>query len=197
MKRTNPVMKYPVDNPVSLKFPKLNLDTIRVIVFSDASFANNYYITSQLGHIVFIAAREGNAAPIYFKSYKALRVTCSVMAAEFTAFSDAFDMGYSLAIELSNVLGRKVPLILLTDSKSLFDVIWKGIPTSEKRMMSDIAAAREGYRRGDISNIHFVRSSKNLADGLTKPMNEASVLSVLRSGKLCVEPDQWIIREKG
>ncbi len=144
--------------------------------FGLRAFANNYDLTSQLGHIVLIAGREGNAAPIYFKSYKALRVICSDMAAEFTAFCDAFDMVYSLAIEISKVLGRKVPLILLTDSKSLFDVIWKGIPTSEKRMMLDIAAAREGYRRGDISNIHFVRSSKNLADGLTKPMNEAKCL---------------------
>ncbi len=91
--------------------------------------------------------------------------------------------------------GGRSPLILLTDSKSLFDVISNGTRTSEKRMMLEIAAAREGYRRKDISNIGFFRSSKNLADCLTKPMNQANLLSVLRSGKLSVEPDQWIIRE--
>ncbi len=116
------------------------------------------------------------------------------MAAEVIAFSDAFDVGYTLATELSSLLGRKVPLILLTDSKSLFDVISKGSRTSEKRMMLDIAAARERYRRRDIFNIGFVRSSKNLVYGLTKPMNQASFLSVLRSRKLSIEPDQWIIR---
>ncbi len=112
-------MTYAVDNPVSLKFPKLDLETLQVVGFSDASFANNYDLTSQLGHIVFITDGEGNAAPIHFKSYKARRVTRSVMAAEVIAFSDAFDVGYTLATELSSLLGKKVPLILLTDSKSL------------------------------------------------------------------------------
>ncbi len=82
---------------------------------------------------MFITDGEGNAAPIYFKSYKARRVTRSVMAVEVIAFSDAFDVGYTLATELSGLLGRKVPLILLTDSKSLFDVISKGTPDLGKR----------------------------------------------------------------
>ncbi len=128
---------------MSLKFPKLYLETLQVVGFSDAIFANKYDLTSQVGHIVFITDGEGNAAPIHFKSYKARRVTRSIMAAEVIAFSDAFDVGYTLATELSSLLGKKVPLILLTDGKSLFDVITKGTRTSEKRMMLDIAAARE------------------------------------------------------
>ncbi len=95
------------------------------------------------------------------------------MAANFIALSYAFDVGYSLETELSNLLRRKVPLILLAESKSLFDVTSKGTHTSEKSMMLDIAAARERYCRGDISSIGFVRSLKNLADGLTKT-NEPS-----------------------
>ncbi len=163
-------MTYAVDNPVSLKFPKLDLQTLHVMGFSDASFSNNYYLTCQLGHIVFIADGEGNAAPIHFKSYKARACHPLCYGGRGIAFSDAFDVGYTRATELSSLLGRKVPLILLTGSKSLFDVISKGTRTSEKRMMLDIAAAREGYRRRDISNIGFVRSSKNLAGGLTKPI---------------------------
>ncbi len=79
---------------------------------------------------MFITDGEGNAAPIYFKSYKARRVSRSVMAAKVIAFSDAFDVGYSLTTELSNLLQRKVSLILLTDSKSLFGVISEGTRTS-------------------------------------------------------------------
>ncbi len=40
--RIKRVMRYAVDKPVSLKFPKLNLQTLQVVGFSDASFANNY-----------------------------------------------------------------------------------------------------------------------------------------------------------
>ncbi len=119
LKRINGVMRYAVDNLVSLKFPKLDLETRRVVSFSDASFANNYDLTSQLVHTEFIIDGEGNAVPIHIKSCKARRVTRSVMAAEVIAFSDVFDVGYTLATELSNLPGRKVPLILLMGSKSL------------------------------------------------------------------------------
>ncbi len=100
--------------------------------YSDASFANNYDLTSQLGHIVFVTDGEGNAAPIHLKSYKARLVTRSVMAADVIPFSDAFDVGYTLATELSSLPRKKVILILLTNSKSLFDVISK-VPGPRRR----------------------------------------------------------------
>ncbi len=63
IKRINRVMTYAVDSHVSLKFPKLDLQTLQVVGFSDASFANNYDLTSQLGHIVFITMARGTLRP--------------------------------------------------------------------------------------------------------------------------------------
>lgn len=80
-----------------------------------------------------------------------------------------------MAAELETVMGRKIPVQLFTDSKCLFDVIWKGSRTSEKRIMLDIAAAREGFCDKTISDIGFVRSNHNIADGLTKSMSQASL----------------------
>ena len=116
------------------------------------------------------------------------------MAGEVIAFSDLFDVSAVLAAELQALAGVKVPVQLLTYSKSLFDVISKGSRTSEKRMMLDIAAAREGFRDKVISDIGFVRSASNIADGLTKPMQQRSMQNVMLSGRLDVTPDQWIIR---
>ena len=39
--------------------------------------------------------------------------------------------------------------------------------------MSDIAAARKGFKDKVISNIGFVLSSRNIAEDLTKPMSQA------------------------
>jgi len=61
-------------------------------------------------------------------------------------------------------------------------------------MMLDIAAAREGFKSKVISDIGFVRSSNNIADGLTKSMIQAALYQVLSSGRLHVLPEQWIIR---
>ena len=147
-----------------------------------------------MGPICFIVEKHANAVPIDFKSYKSRQVVRSAMAGEVIAFSDLFDRAATLAAEIGEIFGRKIPVQLLTDSKSLFDVISKGSRTSEKRVMLDIAAAREGFRDKVISDIGFVRSSQNLADGLTKPMAQASLRVVLSTGFLDVKPEQWIIR---
>ena len=104
-------------------------------------------------------------------------------------------MAATLSSELKILIGRTVPVQLFTDNKSLFDVISKGSRTSEKRTMLDIAAAREGFKEKVISDIGFVRSSRNLADGLTKAMSQAALRQVVKSGFLEVRPEQWIIRK--
>ena len=60
--------------------------------------------------------------------------------------------------------------------------------------MFNIAAAREGFKAKAISDIGFVRNSKNTADGLTKVMSQANLHHVLATGRLHAEPEQWIIR---
>ena len=107
------------------------------------------------------------------------------MAREVIAFSDLFDIAATLASELGGRYGGRIPVQLLTDSKSLFDVISKGSRTSEKRTMLDIAAAREGFWDKIISDIGFIRSSSNKADGLTKSMSQAALQAAVSTGMLC------------
>jgi len=87
IKATNRVIGFVKENAVAVRFPKLELSSLRVVGISDASFATNYDSSSQLGYIVLIADAKGRAIPIFFKSYKARRVTRSVMGAELIAFS--------------------------------------------------------------------------------------------------------------
>jgi len=195
IKQLNRAVKFALDKRLSLKIPNLDSDALRVIGFSDASFANNADLSSQLGHICFIRDDSGAVLPISFKSYKAKRVKRSVMAGEVIAFSDLFDVAVTLSEELSKVLGKKVPVNLFTDRKCLLDVISKGSRTSEKRMLIYIAAAREGFKSKVISDIGFVRSSNNIADGLTMSMNQAGLQAVMASSRLDMRPDQWIIRD--
>jgi len=119
-----------------------------------------------------------------------------VIGAELIAFSKMCNCAYNLAQEIRQVLSEvAVPLHLFTDSKSLFDVISKGSRTSEKRRMLEIACTREGFARGDISNIGFVRTGDNFADGLTKQMKTHALYRVLEIGMLKLEPEQWIVRD--
>lgn len=60
--------------------------------------------------------------------------------------------------------------------------------------MLDIHATRQAYKSKEISNVGCVRSQNNLADGLTKPKMQASLLNLLDTGKHRISSKQWIIR---
>ena len=193
--RCNKLVRHRHENKIKVAIPKLDKDALRVVGFSDASFAGNMDFTSQLGYICFLADESDAAVPIIFKSYKARRVSRSVMAAEVISFSDMFDTCYTLAQDLKPMLrNTKIPIQLYTDSKSLFDVISKGTRTSEKRLMLDIFAARECFKKKEIGDIGFVRSEYNIADALTKKMSQKALIVVILSGRVLVKPEQWIIR---
>ena len=54
------------------------------------------------------------------------------------AFVDAFDMSYVVKRDLEQLIGRKPPLTIVTDSLSLFNVITRASITIEKRLMIDL-----------------------------------------------------------
>ena len=111
---------------------------------------------------MFLTDDSQASVPITFKSYKARPVVRSAMTGEVIAFGDMFEVAVTLTEDLCSILRHNVPLELLTDSKAMLDVISKGFKTSEKRLMLDIAAARDGFRDKSISDIGFVLSKQNL-----------------------------------
>ena len=60
--------------------------------------------------------------------------------------------------------------------------------------MLDIRAAHQAYQAKEISNIEFVRSSANMADGLTKEKMQANLYNQLQCSKHTVPSVQWIMR---
>ena len=127
IKQANKAVKAACENKITIRFPKLDMETLRIVGISDASFANNRDLTSQLGFIIFLSDTNDRVIPLLFKSYKARRVTRSVLAAELIAFVDMFDQAFALASDLGTFTSkRKLPITFLTDSKSLFDIIKKG-----------------------------------------------------------------------
>lgn len=61
-------------------------------------------------------------------------------------------------------------------------------------MMLDISAAREGFKDDITSDVGFIRSSINAADGLTKRMAQARLRTFIATGQLKIYPGQWIVR---
>lgn len=66
---------------------------------------------------------------------------------------------------------------------------------SEKLMVLDITAAREGVFKKCIFDIVFSVSSENLDDVLAKNMYQAALLLVVSAGNIAVKSKKSIIRE--
>ena len=129
---------------------------MRVIDFSDAFFSNNHDLSSQLRLIILLADERKNEIATNFKSYIARIIVCSAMVREFIEFSAMFNAATTQTKELKGFYGRAIPLQLFTDSKSLFNVISKGLRTSEKRLVLQIAANKLGLQDHKISDITFI-----------------------------------------
>jgi hypothetical protein len=143
---------------LTLRYPKLEKSSLRLLAHSDASLHNNEDLTSQLGYVILLADSSGTCCVISFRSFKSKWIARSSMAAETMAFADTFDAAYSIKNDLGSILGRNRPLLILTDSKPLFDVMICNKYTTEKRLKIDLSAAREGFARRDATNICLIRS---------------------------------------
>jgi Reverse transcriptase (RNA-dependent DNA polymerase) len=175
-------------------FPRIDFNTAHVCVYTDASFANNMDLTSQIGYVVLLMDDSNNAVPLAFRSTKAKRVTRSVIAAEAIALIEGCDAGFCISHELQKLLGRHIALTLATDSQSLFTAIARGSATTERRLLIDLAALKMGYLNHEIDNLVFVRSTDNLADALTKRMVPHAIMDLMRTAKHKLRTAQRIVR---
>lgn len=147
---------------------KLEKNSLRLVVYVDSSFQNNKDYTTQLRYIVLLAEDIRRENWLHFCSYKSKRFVRSVLGAEIYTFVDAFGFAYLLRHDLEDMLKGKLPLTILTDSEILFKKIFNATITTEKRLLIDFKVAREAYQKGDISNVGWLRSERNIPDGMTK-----------------------------
>ena len=187
--RVNKIIRKLQSESVHLKFIDLSdLRRYRVINYSDASYRNLLNEGSQGGFIIFICNQHNQVAPIQWQSKKIRRVVRSTLAAESIAQLDAADASFlikSLLVELLQCSSDKIKIESITDNKSLFETLYSTKTTENKRLRADIAALRERPGNGEIDKIHWVETSYQIADCLTKSgASTTALLDTLREGKI-------------
>ncbi len=63
-KRLNTVIRYTRSNVAYLKFLKIDVNGMRTVGYSDAAFANNNYLKSQLGWIILLMDDDNYAIQV-------------------------------------------------------------------------------------------------------------------------------------
>lgn len=90
-----------------LHFVKLGLDTARIVLISDASFANTKDLRSQLGYLVLMVDANEDCNILHYASNRSKIISRSVMAAELFALVLGFDNAYVVRDLVEDLTGQR------------------------------------------------------------------------------------------
>lgn len=196
VKKLNKRIQWQIENAArGLRFVKLEKETLRLLVFTDASFANNRDLSSQIGYVLVLADDTGRANILHWSSTKCKRVTRSVLASELYGMAHGFDMGASVKSTVDKALGIDLPLVVCTDSKSLYECLVKLGTTQEKRLMIDVMCLRQAYERREIAEVKWIKGNSNPADAMTKSKPSNALTQLLDTNILQLDVEEWVERE--
>lgn len=163
-------------------------------------------MSSQIGYTAILATETINKDTfdirgnlVGYSTTKSKRVTRSVLASELYGMVGGVDIGICLQTTLKLITDQlgmpNIPLILCTDSMSLYDCLVKlGTTKAEKRLMIDIMALRQSYERREIFEVRWIDGRDNPADAMTKANPNKALEHFLDSNMLSVRVDGWVER---
>jgi hypothetical protein len=197
IKQLNKRIQWQIDNAArGLTFVPLDLNSLSVMVFTDASFANNRDLSSQIGFVIVLTDRNQDANILHWSSIKCKRVTRSVLASELYALAHGFDIAAVIKSTIQKILQlEQLPLVLCTDSKSLYDCLVKLGTTQEKRLMVDLMCLRQAYERREITEVKWINGEDNPADAMTKAKPCQALKTLINTNKLNLKVTEWVERD--
>ncbi|KAK6187111.1 hypothetical protein SNE40_005204 [Patella caerulea] len=185
----NKVIKRLKSEKLTLKFQPLHTD-LSLLVFSDASLGNLSDGGSQGGHLIFLKGGDGVFSPIHWNSKRIRRVVRSTLSCETLALADGIDNAIFISTLFAELTtGDPNPLILpitcITDNKSLCEAVKSNKYVSEKRLRLEITNIKDLLKLGQIKQIVWSDTKRQLANCLTKNgASSVELLNALETGVL-------------
>jgi hypothetical protein len=106
-----------------------------------------------------------------------------------------FDVGATIKATIEKILRiKRLPLVLCTDSKSLYDCLVKLGTTQEKRLMVDLMCLRQSYERREIAEIKWIDGNSNPADAMTKSKPCQALKDLIDTNTVKLEVTEWVER---
>ena len=191
-----------------LQLRPVELESAKIVVFLDSSWANAEDLKSQAGFMVFVAGNNVDSvqSDTDWRSHRIKQQCRSTLAAETMAMDAAMDAGLCARELLAEVLvesyqplqaGRLskefMPVLAVTDCRSLRDLLARDAQpssTQEKRLAIDIGGLKEAAAEFDPEQeqlnavFKWIATERQLADHLTKPKPAHMLRSLLDQGTL-------------
>ncbi|RDW58864.1 hypothetical protein BP6252_13340 [Coleophoma cylindrospora] len=208
IKTLNKRLKWQMENmDRGITYVPVDLSSAKLFVFVDGSFANNKDLSSQIGYVIILANEsygdesfeiKGNL--IHWSSTKSKRVTRSVLASEIYGMVSGVDMAVVMSSTIRMITEQlklpTVPIIVCTDSYSLYECLVKLGTTKEKRLMIDIMALRQSYERRELTEVRWINGQDNPADAMTKANPNKTLERLLDTNVTTVRIEGWVKREE-
>ena len=169
-------------------FPKLDEKSLKLVVYTDASFGNlNDGVDSMGACIVFLTDVSGKCIPLDWSANKVKRVVKSTIAAETLALANGIDTAIFTRRLISEMLGiseTKIAIDAVIDNKSCLEAVYSTSLVEDKRLRREIASIQESIAKHEIKSVTWVPGDKQLCDVLTKSgVNNLKLLQVIQNGK--------------
>jgi hypothetical protein len=206
----NKRLKWQLDNlDRGIKYVPLDLSCMKLFVFVDGSFANNKDLSSQIGYEIILGnesyetsntafAIKGNL--VHWSSTKSKRVTRSVLASEIYGMVSGVDMALAISATINMITTQlgllPPPVIVCTDSYSLYECLVKLGTTKEKRLMIDVMALRQSYERRELTEVRWINGQDNPADAMTKAAPNKMLETFLDTNEMTIRVEGWVKREE-
>lgn len=160
-----------------MKFVALNLDTARIILMTDASFANVSAMKSQIGYLLLMADAEGRWIEIHYGTNKCKRIARSVMAAEVQILMHVFVHAYFVRDLLEELIGLPLALEAKLDSKKVFNVVPKDGQQRKAHADSCLSShAKLRQRRIDANFLDPLGAKSSGLFAQTNPVNSSVIV---------------------
>jgi hypothetical protein len=122
-----------------------------------------------------------------------------VLASEIYAMMHGVDMGIAISTTLKMIMARlnkpEIPIVVCTDSLSLYECLVKLGTTKEKRLMIDIMSLRQSYERREIFEIRWIHGQDNPADSMTKAGPNKALQQLVEANEITLRMKGWVKRE--
>lgn len=173
----------------SIMFPPLGpVQKWKIVVFTDAAFANLNKVDSTGAHVVFLVGENGKCCPIDWRANKIRRVVVSTLAAETLSLQEGISDALYVKHFIEEILGIKpnsIPVLAFTDHKGLVNSIHSTCSVDDKLLRVNIGAIKQWLENNDVQEINHISGKRQLANSLTKVgASSLPLLEIMQTGKM-------------
>jgi hypothetical protein len=102
----------------------------------------------------------------------------------------AYIIGSTLNMVTKQLNLPMIPIIIYTDSYSLYEYLVKLGITKKKRLIIDIIAIRQSYERRELQEVRWINGDNNPADAITKTKPNLSLETFINTNKLDIRVEE-------